>query len=171
MISGILTKLEQTKAVRRFENWAIQEKSVQKNAKKPITNYSELQRFYPTAFMLITIGAQTGVIYDTKDMPKKRRIPLALNNIINCSISLLGGFILAKHSVKLVNKFVDHAKILYSKKTEKEKTILINGITTAIPFLISALLFKYAGQVIATPITDKVNKFLVKKGFIDYSKD
>lgn len=144
--------------VKSFVNWA---------TKNDAANYKKLQKYYPTAFMLLTIGiGQTGFILASDDMPKKRRIPLALNNTINCLISLAGAALIAKHSEKLTNKFVERAKVIFPKERHDQ---IVNGIKTAIPMTITAFLFKYIGQVIAIPITDKVNKYLIKKGIVDYS--
>jgi hypothetical protein len=155
-----------SKTMDRFIKWA-----APKNLpEKIITNYDKLQKIYPPVFMVLTIGiGQTGVILASDDMPKKRRIPLALNNIINCLISLTGGLIIAKHSKKLTDIFVKRAEVVFAKKGKEYQEQVANGIKTAIPMAITAFLFKYIGQVIATPITDKVNKFLIKKGLIDYS--
>lgn len=146
--------------VKSFVNWA---------TKNDAANYKKLQKYYPTAFMLLTVGvAQTGVILASDDMPKKRRIPLALNNTINCLISLAGGIITDKYVDKLTDTFVKRAE---ATLICKEKEQVIKGIGRAIPILASGLLYKYIGPVIATPLTDKVNKYLVRKGIIDYSKD
>lgn len=137
--------------------------------KNQAANYKKLEKYYPTAFMLLTIGVgQTGVILASDDMPKKRRIPLALNNTINCLISLLGGFITAKHVSNLKGTFVKRAE---ATLVNKDKEQIIKGINKAIPILVSGILYKYIGPVLATPLTDKLNKFLVKKGLVNYSND
>lgn len=157
---GIHGRIANTNTMKRFVGWATKNNS---------TNYKKLEKYYPTAFMLLTIGVgQTGVILASDDMPKKRRIPLALNNTINCLISLIGGLITAKHSAKLVDIFKKRAEVIV---VNKEKEQIIKGINKAIPILVSGILYKYIGPVLATPITDKVNKFLVKKGWVDYSKE
>lgn len=151
--------LAKSNTVNKFVNWA---------TKNDAANYKKLQKYYPTAFMLLTIGiGQTGFILASDDMPKKRRIPLALNNTINCLISLAGGIITDKYVDKLTDTFVKRAeKTLVSN----EKAQVIKGISRAIPILASGLLYKYIGPVLATPITDKVNKFLVKHKMVDYSE-
>lgn len=139
-------------------DWATRNKSA---------NFKKLEKYYPTAFMLLTIGVgQTGVILVSDDMPKKRRIPLALNNTINCLISLAGGLITAKYSAKLTDTFVKRAENVI---VSNEKEQIIKGIRKAVPVLVSGVLYKYIGPVLATPLTDKLNKFLIKKGFVDYS--
>lgn len=161
----ILDNVAKTNTMTRFIKWADKKKLPGDTS----TYYEKLQKIYPTVFMLLTIGVgQTCTILTSDNIPKKRRIPLALNNTINCLISLTGGLILAKRSKKLTDKFAERAESLFSQEEQK---IIINGIKSAIPFFISALLYKYIGQVIATPITDKVNKFLIKKGLVDYSKE
>lgn len=136
------------------------------------TSFNKLQKHWPEAFMLLTAGVgQTWVIYKSDDMPKKRRIPLIINNIITCSISILGGLITDKYTERFKDKLIKRASVVFAEKDSKYIETMQNGVKTAVPVLISALLYKYIGPVIATPITDKVNKYLVKKGMIDYSKD
>lgn len=152
--------LANSNTVNKFVNWA---------TKNDAANYKKLQKYYPTAFMLLTIGiGQTGFILASDDMPKKRRIPLALNNTINCLISLAGGIITDKYVDKLTDTFVKRAEVTL---VGNEKAQVIKGIGRAIPILASGLLYKYIGPVLATPITDKVNKYLVKHKMVDYSKD
>lgn len=152
--------------MRRAINWAVP-KGLDEAA---VTKYDKMKKIYPTAFMLLTIGvAQTSMILASDDMPKERRIPMALNNVINCAISFLGGLAVDNYFEKLKYQLMDRAKLLI--KDEKQAKTIINGIDTAVPVLISAFLYKYLGQVLATPVTDKVNKFLVNHKMVDYSKD
>lgn len=169
MSLSILKSIANTKTFNRFEKWAAKETPIRKNSTKTISNYSKLQDIYPTVFMLLTIGAQTAFIYNDKDMPKERRIPLVLNNIINCAISVGLFLLMSKSSKKFVNKTLERANVLYANNPNKTK--LINGINTAVPFVVSAFLFKYIGPVAATPLADKANKFLVKKGIVKYSNN
>lgn len=152
--------LANSNTVKKFVNWA---------TKNDAANYKKLQKYYPTAFMLLTIGiGQTGFILASDDMPKKRRIPLALNNTINCLISLAGGIITDRYVDKLTDTFVKRAE---ATLVCNEKEQVIKGIGRGIPILVSGLLYKYIGPVLATPITDKVNKFMEKHKMVDYSKD
>lgn len=149
--------------VRRIVNYIEPKDSLTK------TKYDTLKKIYPTAYMLLTIGvAQAGVILASDDMPKERRIPMALNNVINCVISFVGGLAVDKYFEKLKYQLMDRAKLLI--KDEKRAKTMINGIDTAVPVLVSAFLYKYIGQVIATPVTDKVNKYMIKHGMVDYSE-
>lgn len=169
MIRRVLTYVANTKTMHRLEDWAVRETPLKSNPTKMVTNYSKLQRVYPTIFMLFTMGAQTAVIYNSKDMPKKRRIPLVLNNIITCVLAVIGGLLMSRPTTKLLDIMLKRANILYEHNPNK--AFLVNGIKTAIPFLIPALTFKFLGPVIATPMADKANNFLIKKGLINYSKE
>ena len=158
MITKTLQRIANTKTMNKLEDWAIKEKSI---------NYTNMQKFYPTAFMFAGGIVQAGFLYKSKDMPKERKIPLILNIANTMIISLIGGAILNKPIDKLLKNTLKRAEVLY--KNPKTKAILINGIKTAVPFLVPALMFKYVGAVLATPLADKENKFFVKKGWIDYS--
>ena len=150
-----------------FENWAIKERPIKNSMSKTVTNYTKLQEIYPTVAMLLAVSSQTAFIYNSKDMPKERKIPLLLNNLINCVLAVAGGLLINKQVTKLVDKVLKRANIVYASNPNKAN--LTNGIKTAIPFLVSAVMFKYIGAVLATPLADKANRFLVKKGIVKYS--
>lgn len=154
-----------TKTMQRVVKWAVP-KGASETTK---TSFDKLQKHWPTAFMLLTAGAgQTWVIYKSDDMPKKRRIPLIINNVITCSLSVLGAILIDKRTEKLKNKFIERAGVLFK---DKQKELMQNGIKVTVPLLVSSLLYKYIGPVLATPVTDKVNKFLEKHKMVDYSKE
>lgn len=158
-----LTEIAITKPLKKYENWAVKE-----IASKKITNFEKVKKIYPPAFLLFGGFVQGWFLYKSKDMPKERKIPLVLNLGFNDAIALLGGALTSKHTNIFKNKMLERAKILYAE--HKNKAMLINGIDAAVPFFVSALLFKYIGPVLATPLADKANNFLIKKGWVDYSK-
>lgn len=169
MSLSVLKYLANSRIINRAENWAVKEIPVKGDVSKKVTNYSRMQKIYPNAAMLFAVGIQTGFIYNSKDMTKERKIPLILNNAIACVLAIIGGLIMHKPIGNLLEKMVSRANIIYPANSNKES--LINGMKTAVPFLVSALLFKYIGAVLATPLADKANKFLVKKGIVNYSNN
>lgn len=168
-MSSVLKYMANTSAVNKFEKWALKETPVKKGSKQMTTNYSKLQTVYPIGLMLYTEATQIGFISQSKDMPKKRRVPLIIDIIANGVIGLSIAFLTKKPINKLIDKSVKRANVLYANSEHKES--LINGMKTAIPFLTTILTFKYVASVLATPAADKVNKFLIKKGWVDYSKE
>jgi hypothetical protein len=165
MTLRIHERIANANTMKRVINWAVPNGASEKTK----TSFDKLQKHWPNAFMLLTVGAgQTYMIYKSDDMPKKRRIPLIINNVITCSLSILGAIIIDKRTEKLKDKFIERAGVLFK---DEQKAIIQNGIKVTIPLLVSSLLYKYIGPVLATPITDKVNKYMVKHGMIDYSKD
>ena len=74
-----------------------------------------------------------------------------------------------KPADKFLEKMLKRAEVLYVRNPNKAN--LINGIKTAVPFLVPVIMFKYIGAVLATPLADKANTFLVKKGFVNYSNN
>lgn len=165
IVTNALKQIANTKTMDRVINWAVKESSAKKAAES-VSNYDRLQKFYPTIHMIIGVGVQTAFIYKSEEMPKKRRIPLTLNNIIGGIIAIIGGLAIDKPTNKLVEKMVQRAKVLYPLENQ---TVMLNGIKTAIPYIIPALMFKYVGAVLATPLADKANNYLIKKGLVDYS--
>lgn len=166
---NILKHIANTKTVSKFEKWALKTTPDKNNPAKKISNYEKMQKVYPIAFMTFAAVVQSVFICKEKEMPKERRIPLALNNLINAVMSITGGILISKPTNKYLDKILERANVLYEHNPNKAN--LINGIKTAIPFIIPALLFRYVGAVLATPLADKANNFLVKKGLVDYSKE
>lgn len=166
---SILKRIANTKTVNRFEKWALKESPLKNNPAKRVSNYEKLQQIYPISAMTFGAVVQSLFLYKEKDMPKERRIPLALNNLINAVISIPGGILISKPINKYMDKVLERANVLYEHHPNKAN--LINGIKTAVPFIVPALLFRYVGAVLATPLADKANNFLVKKGLVDYSKE
>lgn len=166
---SILKRIANTKTVNKFEKWALKESPLKNNPAKRVSNYEKLQQIYPISAMTFGAVMQSLFLYKEKEMPKERKIPLVLNNLINAAISIPGGLILSKPINKYMEKVVSRANVLY--KHHPNKANLINGIKTAIPFIVPAILFRYVGAVLATPLADKANNFLIKKGLVDYSKE
>lgn len=161
-----LTRLANSKVVRKFENWALT--PLENDPTKTLNKLSKVQKYYPTLFALF-VGIVQGVcLYSSKDMPKERKIPLVLNIANNDAIALIGGALLSKPSDKFLNKMIERASVIYDK--DPKKLIYLNGIKTAVPFFITAALFKYVGAVLATPLADKMNNYLVKKGLVHYDQ-
>jgi len=166
-----LSSLANAKFMQRSVNWATKVTKTVVNPqgeKKLITNYDKVQKYYPLAFSVWVGIMQSFLTYKSKDMPKERKVPLAINIGIGDVLGLTGS-LLVNNSV---NNFTQRVQNRLEKLPieEKEKLHLKNGVKTAIPFFISAFMFKYAAQVIATPLANTVNKYLEKKGIIKYSK-
>lgn len=158
-VGRTLKAIEKSRIIQRYEDWAIKDDG---------KSFAKLEKMYPLIFPTVYMLVQAAYIYKSDEMPKERRIPLALNNIINCIISFSGGLLMmTKHYNNFMKKMSERAAVIY--KSENEKT-LVKGMKIAVPFIVATMLYKYAGPVIATPLADKANKFLVKKGWVDYSK-
>lgn len=165
---NVLKYIANTKTMNRFQNWAVKECPMKKNTSQTLTNYAKLQKIYPASFALFAGLVQGIFIYKSKDMPKERKIPLILNLANNDVIALVGGALLNKPADKFLEKMMERANVIY--KDNPNKAIFINGMKTAVPFFVTAVLFKYIGPVLATPLADKCNRFLVKKGWVTYQE-
>lgn len=159
-VGRTLKALEKTRIIQRYEDWAT------KDGGKA---FAKLEKMYPLVYPAAYTLTQTVYIYNLDEMPKERRIPLSLNNIINCIISFAGGLLMmTKPYNNFMKKMTERAAVIY--KSENEKT-LVKGMKIAVPFIVATMLYKYAGPVIATPLADKANKFLVKHGWVIYANE
>lgn len=169
---NLLSSLANSGFMKRSVNWATKTtKTVVKaqGEKKILTNYDGVQKWYPLA-MSVWVGIlQSFLTYKSKDMPEERKVPLAINILIGDAIGLLGSLAMNNSANKFTQRVQNRLEKLPIE--EKEKFHLKNGVKTAIPFFISAFMFKYAAQVIATPLANTTNKYLQKKGIIKPSKN
>lgn len=164
-----IVKFANTSCAKKYMNWAVKERTIgPNNSQTKRSNYEWLQKNCPTVFLTTFFAVQSYFLYKSKDMKKERKYPLILNNLFSCSLALITGALLGKHINKLTNKMVERAKIIY--KDPSEKSDLVDGIKTGVPFLIGVMLFEYIGPVIATPLSIKATSLLEKKGLINLNE-
>lgn len=168
---NVLSSLANSGFMKKSVDWAVQvpKSGAVKQGEKILTNYDKVQKWYPLA-MSVWVGIlQSFLTYNSKDMPEERKVPLAINIIIADAIGLIGSLCLNNSVNKLTKKAQGRLDKLPME--EAERIHLKNGVKTAIPFFISAFMFKYAAQVIATPLANTVNKYFEKKGIVKHPKE
>ena len=165
----MLTSIANSKIIQKGVNWAVKtsKNAIPKQGEKLLpTNYDKIQKYYP-----LIIGTWVGIVqsfltYNSNDMPKERKVPLAINIAISDFIGTVGSLLINNK----VNKFTERVQNRLDKlpMEEAEKNHLKNGAKTAVPFAISVIMFRYIAQVAATPLAEVVNSYLEKKGIIKY---
>ena len=171
IVQKSLTAVADSSAMRKGVNWAseVYKGGAIKQDGNPITRYNVIQEYFPLALGVWVGLVQTVLTYRSKDMPKERRVPLALSIGISDAIGLVGTLLINGKVNKFTKRVQDRVDKLPIEKVEKET--LKNGVKTAVPLIIFAVMFKYAAQVISTPLANLANNYLQKKGVIDYSNE
>ena len=108
----------------------------------------------------------------SKDIPEERKTPLIINSIINASLSVAASYSIMGMTKGLKDSFV--TKVFNEAKKMPYDKSLLSKMPDHAGFVynifISCLLFRYITPVIATPMADKVNKFLIKHNLIKTAK-
>lgn len=160
-----ITSFANSTSAKKYMDWAVKEKSAVVNGiETKVSNYSRLQKHYPKFFMIWLAATQGYFLYTSKDMSEERKFPLILNTLFSCTIAIVTGALLGKHISKLTNKMAHRANDIYKSN---EKSDLIDGIKTGVPFLTEVLLFEYLGPVIATPLSIHAASYMTKKGIVN----
>lgn len=164
-------------------------KPIEVNNKTVIYYDYKLKKHLPNALAVYITGIQGINIIKSKDIPKERKTPLFINLLFGSVFSLTGSYMLCNSIQNFKNSVIDKFEDVINFKEKKisnnlaqkirriyytEKNILnidkVNkmkgGLNAAVPIIIAALMFRFIGPVIATPVADKVNNFLIKKGYI-----
>lgn len=161
-----ITSFAKSSTARKYMDWTAKEKRILVNGvETKVSNYARLQKYYPKFFMTWIALTQIYFLIKSKEMEKERKLPLMLNILMSCAIALATGAVCGKHINNLTNKMIERANVVY--KNNSQKSNLIDGIKTGMPFLTEAILFEYLGPVIATPLSIHAASYLSKKGLIN----
>lgn len=156
--------------------------------KTTTTSLKTLQKHFPPFIGLLVGGGYIYNINKSKKIPEERKLPLTINSIFTSAVGIIGGYYfnpkvdsfadtLTKRVVEALNN--DHIKnsenlknvtdaMKEAEKVKLKDTIKMfkSGIKAAVPVIIFALTLRFFAPVFATPISDKLTKYLIKKGFI-----
>ena len=172
ILSTPIKALEKTRVVRKCEDYLSKEITTKSGEK--ILRLNKLQKHLPGVLGLWITGFYAQSILNNKDIPKERKTPLFINNLFCGAVGVSAGY-----GVKAaINKFEERFIPRFEKVLEKqglspdkiEKLSKVGLHHSLIPLLAFSFAFRYLAPVIATPLADKVNKFLIKHDLIKGSK-
>ena len=172
ILSTPIKALEKTRVVRKWEDYLSKEITTKSGEK--ILRLNKLQKHLPGVLGLWITGFYAQSILNNKDIPKERKTPLFINNLFCGAVGVSAGY-----GVKAaINKFEERFIPRFEKVLEKqglspdkiEKLSKVGLHHSLIPLLAFSFAFRYLAPVIATPLADKVNKFLIKHDLIKGSK-
>lgn len=101
----------------------------------------------------------------SKGIPKERKAPLAINSVLTGIFGATGGYLLTTQIFKLSSFMQKRAAVIYQADPAKLATIE-KGMKAVVPLFAFTFVFRYVGPVLATPLADKINKYLIKHKLI-----
>jgi hypothetical protein len=130
-------------------------------------NLAMAKKWMPGIFGLWISGFYVLNNLKSKKIPQERKTPLLINDVITTTFGFVGGLVLSEKIFKFKDAMLKNFEKANSALKPAELNILKAGLATLIPLVAFTFMFRYIGPVIATPLADKVNKFLINKGIIE----
>ena len=169
MINRVLIDLYNFKPMQKAVKWAVKDATRVRNNKivnildgngNPVSNLTVAKKHIQAG-----IGAAYTLLYfingyRSKDIPPDRKRTLLINSTLCGIFGIAGGYALSG--------ILDSAKDKIAKTFDKvivdhpQKELLRKGFVSIVPLLGFTLIFRYFAPVIATPMADKISKFIVK---------
>jgi len=170
--SGIKA-LEKTKPMRYLEEKLTEGATTSLKGELVIPKLNKLKAHLPGILGLWITGFYAQSILRNKDIPKERKTPLFINNIFCGALGAGAGYYVSAAMEKFNKHFLPRfEKVLRKQKLDETKINSLKGAMghSIIPLLAFSFAFRYLGPIIATPLADKVNKFLIKHKLINDPK-
>ena len=161
-----MNQIAQTDKVNRFIEWGAKESTKKDLLGKTINNNNA--KVVPVMAALLPIWISSFYVYSnikSDKIPKERKTPLLINDVIICLFSTIAGVTVSKLFDAMQTTMNNNLKTVI-KDIEKQAQ-LKQGIKQMMAIAAFTVVFRYLGPVIATPLADKVNTFLIKKGYIE----
>ena len=168
IVQNGLSTIANSKIMQKSVDWATTPTKSALSKGLKTRPFDKIQEHFPLILGVWVGLVQTVLTYRSQDMPKERRVPLAISIGISDALGLAGTLLINGKVKKFTKRVQDRVDKLPIDKVEKDH--LKNGVKTAIPFLIFAFMFKYLAQVASTPMANIVNTYFKNKGIIDYSE-
>lgn len=164
----VVTRFARLKSVDKFVKWSC--KPYQKKDGEMVTNFYRVKKHAPAA-----IGAWFAAFYvlntlKSKEIPPERKTPLAINTVINDLFGMTFGYVLNNGIEKFMNAmqpvFEEAIKDKKYKYALEQQKTLLQGFKAIVPLFAFTFSLRFMAPVMATPLADKVNKFLIKHNII-----
>jgi len=157
-MNKILLNLTNKKSVQRYIKWASKEVNGESNFRRIV------QRTVPSVTGVWISGFYIMNTVNSKKIEEKRKPALILNIAINTLIGVIGGHFLSDAIYKLKDKAVKKFEEVVTDISPEKKKILIKGLGSSVPLFAFTVMFRVIGPIIATPLAEVGNKFLIKHG-------
>ncbi|MEW5822185.1 MAG: hypothetical protein AB1782_18465 [Cyanobacteriota bacterium] len=160
-----INSLAHTGTASRIAEWGAKESTKTDLLGKSLNNFSA--KIVPSMAALLPIWISAFYVINnlkSDKIPKERKTPLLINDIIVCTISTIAGMTVAKLFDAMQIGMVENMKKVVT--SADKQALLKGGIKQMMAIAAFTLVFRFLGPVIATPLADKVNSFLIKHKLI-----
>jgi hypothetical protein len=159
---GINT-LAHSKPIKGIADWSTKPSGVHDMFDREKTNlYGKL---YPKMVLALPLWISSFYILSnlkSDKIPMERKVPLLINDAITCTFSTLASLTVAKVFDSMKEIMDKQMKAVVPGKYDK----MAGGLKVMMGITAFTVVFRFLGPVIAPPLADKVNNFLIKKGWI-----
>ena len=165
-----LTKLANTNRMKRCADWGERLSFKRDIFGKNLNNFEG--RLFPLVTLAYPIWLSGFYVVSnltSKKIPKERKIPLAINDTIVVAFSTAVALTVQKTFEAFQAGLITRLSDVVKDKAKAKN--LAGGIKQMVGIAAFTFVFRYLGPVIATPLADKVNNYLVKKGLIKDPND
>lgn len=152
---SILTGIANNSAIKGAVNWA--SKDGGKNLGILKNHLPAVMGVYMTTFYAVNN-------LSSDKIPKERKIPLLINDIICCAFGTFGGYLLSDGIFAFQKALASRFEQVVVESPNK--ALMTKGLKSIVPLLAFTFMFRYIGPVFAVPLADKITKGLIKMGWI-----
>lgn len=149
-----------------FANWSPVKGAVNYCAKDGGKNLVTLKRHLPAIVATWISAFYVLNTYQSKKIPEERKTPFAINTTICSIIGIIGGYAMEPGVERFVKALAERMEKVLPNLEKKELGLIKEGLAASVPLFLFTFTFRFLGPVIATPLADKINKFLIKHGYI-----
>jgi len=127
-------------------------------------NISSLRKHLPAVFGLWISGFYIQNTIRSKAIPEERKTPLVINTLFTGAVGAAGGYAING----AVTKFADALTPRFEKfiASHPEKEVFKTGFKAIVKAISFTFAFRYLAPVLATPVADVVNKYLIRNKMI-----
>lgn len=177
VLGSSIKRIEQTKAMQYLENKYSEGaySSIVGIDKEELVlpKLNTLKAHLPGILGLWLTAFYANSIIKNKDIPKERKTPLFINNIICGVIGVISGYTITSGMNKFKQHFIPRFEEVMKKQGEEAGRIKdLKGAMShsLIPLVAFTVGFRYLGPVVATPLANTINNFLIKHKLIQDPK-
>jgi hypothetical protein len=153
----VLPTLYNSQPMQKAIKWGSTQTTINGQAR---TNFSRLTKHLPGIFGIWITGFYLLCMAKSKDIPKERKRPLILNNLLIGLFGITGGYVASG----AIHKFTKALEPRFEKivKNHPKKEILLGGLRAVAPLIGFTFVFRYICPVLGTPAANSLNKFLIR---------
>jgi len=159
----ILSSIYNSGPVKKIVEWSLKELP-HAPGEEVKTNLSLIKKHLPAALGVWISGFYIQNTIQSKGIPEERKMPLVINTAFSGVVGTLMGYTITGAVEKFAGALTQRFDDILASNPEKE--ILKKGFKSIVPLVSFTFAFRYLCPVLATPVADLINKYLIKHKMI-----